>query len=132
MKIVVQEDLMGCGIACVAYILGIGYQRAKKLFEHPEYAGTIGFYCKDIIDALRRGGVKYEFKKVNKKNMIEVQREGTIVFINKCERYPNGHYVAKSKRGWINSWANYPCIKPARGKIEKNLSGRAEWMIFPV
>ena len=131
-KLVVQEEPMGCAIACVAAVLNITYTRAKKLFANPEYASTRGYYCKEIIFALSNAKKNYEFNKVTKKNKELLNKVSTIVFIKRSKKYPCGHFLVKCEEGWMNPWFNYPTITPAKASFQNKLVGDAEWIIYSI
>ena len=63
-KPITQEHGMGCAIACTAFVLGCSYQKALSLYEQPEHAWGRGFYCKEIIMALKKMGRLYGYKKI--------------------------------------------------------------------
>jgi ABC-type bacteriocin/lantibiotic exporter with double-glycine peptidase domain len=129
LRAVTQEQPMGCGIACVACVAGISYSKALNLFSLKK-ASTNGFYCKDILNALKELGLNYEYKKVTAKTKKYLKREGTIIFIRRSAKYPKGHYLVKTKRGWMNPWINFPSIKPAKAGFNKKLPGKAQWVLF--
>lgn len=131
MKSITQEEIMGCGIACVAVALNKSYKLTKKLFDNPEYASTRGYYCREIINVLNRKGKNYTFKKINKKDEIMLKKEGVIVFIERSKKYPAGHYLIKTKKGWMNPWINFPKISLAKSGFQKNLPGKAQWIVCP-
>ena len=126
MKLVTQEHPMGCAVACVASLTGKTYRRALELFIHPEYASSRGYYCQEICDALSSAGYSYAWKKA-RPHLID---DRTIVFIARSKAYPQGHFLLKTKRGWMNPWGNYPCIKPAKALFQKDLPGKLEWIIY--
>lgn len=130
-KAVTQEDMMGCGIACVAFSLRKSYQKTKTLFEKPASAVSRGYYCREIADVLNKNGLKYSFSKVNEKNKNILKKEGVIVFIERCKKYPKGHYLIRTKNGWMNPWINYPNIVPVKSGFQNKLPARATWMIYP-
>lgn len=124
MKAVVQEEPMGCSVACVASLLGISYKSARALFKNPKDAITKGYSCKAIANALEKG-------KQSKQTYMKAKpgmkfKEGDIVYISK----PLDHYLLKTKSGWMNSWINYPKINPARAGFQKKLIGPAEWIVL--
>ena len=119
---------MGCGVACMACVLGIGYSKAIKLVSSKN-ASSKGYYCKDITKALRNSGLNYYYKKVTSKTKKYLKIEGTIVFIKRSIRYPKGHYLVKTKKGWMNPWINFP-EKPIKAGFNKRLPGKAQWVIF--
>ncbi len=102
---VAQEDPMGCGVACVANRLGISYAEALKLFDRPEDARTIGYKCRYIVEALRRGGVdarlhhiKHSLRHVTISGR-DPEITGAIVLLVRSERYPYQHYLLKTAEG---------------------------------
>ena len=130
MKAVTQEDLMGCGIACVACVLNKSYKSAKKLFRNPKHADTKGYYCRDIIDVLKNAGLIYTFVKATSKNKGFLKRYSTIVFIARNNKYFNGHYLVKTEKGWMNPWINFPNLASVRAGFQKKLPSSAQWIIY--
>lgn len=127
---IVQEDEMGCAIACVAFAINGSYKYAKELFTHPEYALKRGYYCRAITHVLGKQGLDYSFRKVTYQNKHLVGIEGAIVFIGKNEKYPNGHFLINTSEGWMDSWMNFPA-RPRDSGFRKVLPGNAEWVIYP-
>ena len=125
-----QEEPSGCGIACVASALGISYKKAKVLFAKPDNAILGGYYCRDLIKALSKKGLNYSFSKVNSKNKKLVNSKGSIVFIKRSAKYPEGHYLINTGKGWMDPWINYANMNPARAGIRKSLPGMAEWVVY--
>lgn len=41
-----------------------------------------------------------------------------------------GHYILRTKKGWMNPWINYPSISPARAGFQKRLPGEVQWILF--
>jgi ABC-type bacteriocin/lantibiotic exporter with double-glycine peptidase domain len=128
-KKVAQEHSMGCGMACVASILKIKYEDALEL-SNKKYAFRRGYYYKDLISALRKKGLRYKSAKVNTGNMKYMNKPGSIIFIKKSKKYPVGHYVLKTRRGWMNPWINYPKINPAKAGFQKKLPGKAQSILY--
>ena len=128
LKAVAQEHSMGCGIACIACVAGIKYSKALK-FVQAKYASTKGYYCRDVVKALRKIGLSYEYKKFTPKTKKYLEKEGTIVFIKRSSKYPKGHYLVKTNSRWMNSWINYP-DEPAKVGLNKKIPGKAQWIIF--
>lgn len=134
-KYVAQEDLMGCGVACVANRLGVSYQQALELFEYPEYAKTIGYKCKYIVAALNRGGCHVRLHHIKKQDRaaiaiemlrVEPRAEGAIVLLERSEKYPYQHYLLRVENGWCDPWINMhddPDVTHARAGIRKTLPG---------
>ena len=132
MKPVKQEDPLGCGIACAAFVLGMSYKRAKRRFSRPAEAERRGFFCKDIVRALGRGGLEYRAERCRGANRWS---NGTIVFIRRSDRYPAGHYLVKSRKGWMDPYLNLPEQKnfiKAKAGFRKRLPGRALYAIAPL
>lgn len=127
MKVIVQEDSMGCGVACVASVLGINYSSALLLFKDGKLkANTAGFYCKNMVDALKKHNLRYSFKKA-KEPLRKIP--DTIIFIERSSVYPEGHYLAETENGWMDPWVNFPNL-PRKAGIRKILPGKPEWIIF--
>ena len=130
MKSITQEESMGCSIACVAMALNKSYKSTKKLFDNPEYALTRGYYCREVVKALNKKEKDYVFSKINEKNKSLLKNEGIIVFIKRSKKYPAGHYLIKTKKGWMNPWINFPNISPAKSGFQKNFPGKVQWIIY--
>ncbi len=131
MKPVTQEEPMGCAIACVAFVLESSYKKAKAMFSHPEYSFTKGFYCREITNVINKGGENYGFSKFKKEHKKIMNKSGTIIFTERNENYPGGHFLVKTKSGWMNPWANFPNITPAKAGYQKGLPGKEKWIIYP-
>lgn len=126
-KPVVQKHLMGCAVACVASLLNISYERAVALFSRPSQAGNKGFYCREVCQALEK---KYAFCQITKNTEQKLKQQGIIVFVSKSKKYPQGHYLLKTAKGWMNPWINFPEINPAKAGFQKKLPSKAKWVIF--
>lgn len=129
MKAIAQEHPMGCGLACVAFVIEQPYSSILKLTN--EYKASVkGYYCRELISFLKKFGLNYEHKKFTEKTKKYLNKEGTIVFIKRSKKYPGGHYLVRSKNGWMNPWINYPNINPAKAGIAKKLPGQVQWILF--
>lgn len=131
--LVPQEDLMGCGIACVASILGISYAKSKSLFDRHD--GTRpDCYCPDIVRALERGGTGYNWREIRNGERVDYV-PGSIVFVAASKHLPVGHFLVCTGSGWMDSWINLdisaPDIKGAKAGYRKCLPGRATYYIHP-
>ncbi|WP_300727514.1 hypothetical protein [Pseudomonas sp.] len=104
--LVSQEDEWGCGAACVASLLGITYQEAKKLVENIKgrsvNAKPYGLELHDIALALQAEGVKVIADWDSKVPLSD----GTIVCIGGKSRYKDEHYLLKTPSGWMDPWYN--------------------------
>src|SRR5690242_6367850 len=113
-QLVTQEHTMGCGVACVASVLATTYKEALLLFKKPQNAWIRGYFCKDLVGALNRAGIRYSFKYIKYRRDPILRRAGTIVFTQFSPRYPRGHYLVRASKGWMNPWVNFPTILPAK------------------
>lgn len=132
MKPVVQEHPYGCGVACVANILNIGYSDALRLFgpEGPHKAETFGFYLHELCMALRKAGWDaYWVESQETKQLPRHDRLYSIVYLQPTPEMPAGHYLVKEHAGWYNSWINYPEY-PIKAGVQKQLPGRTQFLIF--
>jgi len=89
-----QEDSMGCGVACVAFIVGKSYKTTKNnLLKNRQKALKQGYLCKELVEALKRAGLTYTYHYL--KHTLKY-KDSTIVFIKRSKRYPRGHYLVKT------------------------------------
>lgn len=130
MELVAQEEGMGCGIACVASVLGISYQEARKISENPDWSYSKGYGCKDLANILNKKGKNYIYKKFKSDHNSLLKKSGTIVFVK--EGYDDlwGHYLLKTDNGWMDCWINWPSINPAKAGYHKELIGEPKWIIY--
>ena len=132
MKNITQKHGYGCGVACVATILGCAYDTALGKFRNPGNARSKGYTCREIVAALSRGGRGYGYCYLKPAQKHRMKNIGTIVYVAKSKRWPAGHYLVKTEKGWMNPWINFPLIAPARSGFQSRLPGRAVYAIFPV
>ena len=131
--LVPQEHSMGCAVACVASLLQISYQDALKSFSNREHAWTRGFYCRDIVEALQKSGLKYGYTKFEPLLHVGLLfKVGTIAFVGPCEKYPSGHFLLRAATGWMNPWKNFPLMIPIESGIVENLPGEPTYIVHPV
>ncbi|MBI5391734.1 hypothetical protein HZB00_01905 [Candidatus Woesearchaeota archaeon] len=61
--------------------------------------------------------------------------ENTIVFIRRSKDYPAGHYLAKTKTGWMDPWINFDLsslnLNYAQSGFRKRLPEKAIYAVFP-
>ncbi len=129
MKLVAQEDSMGCGVACVASVLEISYKDSMKLFDEKR-SSTKGYYLKDLLQALNKKGVIYKSGKVTDKTRKYVNKVGSIVFVKRSKKFPVGHYLLKTSKGWMNPWINSVKITHAKADFQQKLPGTAQWIVY--
>jgi hypothetical protein len=121
-----QRDPFGCGISCVAVATNLSYNKAKSLFLDKFLAKTKGYFCKDLIYALKQKGLSYKLKKYNCfRGEIE---DGDIVFIRRDKNYPYGHYLIKKGAYWVDSWTNLPKL-PVKAGLRRSLPGTPQYLI---
>jgi ABC-type bacteriocin/lantibiotic exporter with double-glycine peptidase domain len=129
MKLITQEAPMGCAIACIASLSGLSYKQMRGYFSRGEIKEqTSGFYNRDIINALIKIGISAKAFSIKRWGNRKI-KAGTIVFVERSKKYPAGHYLLKTKNGWMNPWINYPNINPAKAGFQKTLPGRLKWVI---
>jgi hypothetical protein len=127
-----QEDIFGCGVACTAAVLNINYRKAISLFPSGKRkAAEIGFYCREIIEALAEAGLDYKFKHIGKIQRKKVYMPGSIVFIRRSKKYPVGHYLCRLKSVWMDPWINFPG-KDIKAGFRKRLPEKPIYVIYPV
>ena len=125
-----QEDLLGCGIACVAFILGKTYQQTLQLIPQGKTKVLRGFYCSELATLLTNEGHPYSFhhnKRSHKKSSFQL---GTIVYIKKSNSLPAGHFLCLAQEGWMDSWINFPELKVKAGWRDI-LPGEPQYYIEP-
>jgi hypothetical protein len=130
-----QEHLLGCGVACVASRCGITYKDALSLFSHPEHAWTRGYYCEEMVEALKSAGFFYSFARFDPTdagNKIArlLKIPGTIAFQERCEEYPHGHFFVRTSSGWMNPWSNFPWMDEIKSEIQPEIAGNISFVIF--
>jgi hypothetical protein len=129
MKPITQEAPMGCAIACCASLAGLTYEKMLSYFDNGEIKDhTSGFYNKDIVKALSRVGINAKGCSIKKWGDRKID-DGTIVFIKRSKVYPEGHFLLKTKKGWMNPWINHPNINPAKAGFQTELPGKIDWVI---
>lgn len=129
MKAITQEAPMGCAIACCASLAGLSYKEMRKHFDRGDVKDmTTGFYNRDIVQALRRAGITAKgssIKTFGNKSF----KNGTIVFAARSKKYPEGHFLLKTPKGWMNPWINHPTITPAKAGFQKKPPEGIDWVI---
>lgn len=87
MRYVKQEDGLGCGIACIAFVLKIKYKDAQGLFVDGKRRSKeeANFYCKEIVSILERRGLSYEYKYIKRRLKHKIYQRNIIVFIERSK-----------------------------------------------
>jgi len=128
MKLVVQEDGFGCGVACVANILEVTYREALSLFSNGRRkATTEGFLCKDLVNVLG----DYEYRYIKPKLRNKIYQNKSIVFIARCKKYPGGHFLYRMNGIWADPWINFPDENKKVG-FRKRLPGKPIYLISKI
>lgn len=129
-KPVRQEDPMGCGVACVAFLLGKSYQQTLKLFpQGKKRAMTVGFTVKMVRTALMSSKESYKQSYLWPTIRHLIYQNGSIVYLKHSKKFPYGHYIARSNGIWMNPWINLP-EKPIKAGFQKRLPEQPSFVIF--
>lgn len=138
-KYVHQKDMNGCGIACLANLLNKPYDSVKKDFEKKFYPINKGVMCFDMVKYLNSLDKNYKLKFINQNprhfNKVEAEKfpklQNSITLIYKSKKYPIGHYLLRTKNGWVDPWLNYPSIDKVHAGLRKKLPNNAWYVIYP-
>lgn len=131
MKLIAQLNPYGCGVACVASILGVSYAEALRFFQRPRQAGTRGYYCREVVEALKKGGRNYSYNYLTKKKLFLLKTSRIVIFLRKSKKYPAGHYLTKGNNGkWMDPWINFPEM-PSKSGRRSRLPGKPNYIIYP-
>lgn len=129
---VTQQDEMGCGAACVAFVIGTSYKKAASLLGRDK-AQTTGFQLKELRLTLAEYGHSYRQKHVNLAPKTAIYRDGSIVFITRSKRYPYGHYLVRHRGSWMDPWINLAenkNVQHATSGYRRRLPDKAQWVLF--
>lgn len=133
-RAIVQKDNFGCGVACVAFVLGLNYKNALKLFTNGcRKTKQDGFLCKEIVQALNKQNISAQYRYINEKIRKKIYKENTIVFIGRSKKYPAGHYLCRYKNLWMDPWINFQKnqnIKRVLADFRKKLPGKPIYAVF--
>ncbi|NMC35445.1 hypothetical protein GYA49_00195 [Candidatus Beckwithbacteria bacterium] len=133
MNSVTQEDSLGCSLACIAQLTHKSYQAILKLVDHQK-AQTQGFYCKELVSILSYLGYNYNYKYLKPRLKKLIYTNGVIVFIKRSKKYPNGHYLIRVNKTWMDPWINFSAtarIIDATAGFRKRLPGTPIYALFP-
>ena len=98
-----QDDAMGCGVACVAFVTGLAYNEAAACFEVParREARGRGYIRREMVAALKKANSAYRlryFGTVTGARRAQVVPSGAIVFVWNGKV---GHYVVRHEDVWM-------------------------------
>lgn len=130
---VAQQDSLGCGIACVAFVANHSYSQVKAMFSNDK-AASEGFYCKDLVFALQSFGLAYSYKYLKPKLRNKIYIDNAIVFIKRSKNYPAGHYLVRHRGQWMDPWINFQeesSINKVQSGFRKKLPGSPRYALFP-
>lgn len=132
MKLIAQEDHLGCGAACVAAVLGVSYQESLDLFKNGQKkAVEVGFLCKELVIALKKKGLEYEYRYIKGKLRKKISKQGTVVFLKRSKKYPSGHYLCRAENMWMDPWINFP-DEDRKSGFRKRQPEKPIYVIYPV
>lgn len=134
MRAIVQEHKYGCGVVCVAFVLGIKYKEAVLLFENGDYRVKMvpNFYCREMVSVLNSNTAReYVYKYLKKRLRSKIYRQSTIVYIKKSKKYKYGHYLVRFGNKWMDPWINLPNRNRKAG-FRKRLPGKPTYLISTV
>lgn len=126
-----QKDRNGCGIACMANLLGKKYDWVKEDFENSFYTIEKGIKIFDIVKYLKKHNLDYlsKFFNQNKKYTLTSKEadkfskiEGSITLIIKNHKYPVGHYLLRIKKGWVDPWYDFPSIHKVKAGVRNKFA----------
>lgn len=136
-----QKDLNGCGIATLANLLNENYDEIKKDFEKKFYTIESGINIADMVRYLKTKGLNYKSKFFNQNKKYKYNKtegdkyskiENSITLIAKSEKYPVGHYLLRTRNGWVDPWIDLPSIDKVRAGIRKTLPNNAWYVLYPI
>jgi|GEM_PF-597686 len=132
---IAQENPLGCGIACLAFVLGFDYQKTLRLFKKGrQKANNKGFYCRELVKVLNSQGRNFEYRYIKGKTRKKIYQDNVIVFIKRSKKYPLGHYLCRYKNLWMDPWINFQKnrnIKETKAGFRKRLPGHSIYAIIP-
>ena len=131
---ITQEFDYGCGIACLAFALGITYKQAEARLGKAQSSSN-RFWVKDLQGALNSNGLAYSRNYVTTRIHPRIYEEGAIVLIRRSSVYPAGHYLIRHQGTWMDPWINLPTnrdILQATSGFRTELPGHAMYVLLPL
>ena len=133
MRSVSQKDNLGCGIACIAFILKRDYLEISSVLGRFK-ANNEGFNCKELSEILYKFGFVYSYKYLRPHLKRGIYKNGVIVFVKRSKKYPSGHYLVRWNNLWMDPWINFlqnKKISEAKSCFRRRLPGMPIYGIFP-
>ncbi|HLD04015.1 MAG TPA: cysteine peptidase family C39 domain-containing protein [Candidatus Dojkabacteria bacterium] len=125
-----QENLAGCGLACVAFIVHKNYQVLVPLIKQEQIdLDYKGMFCRDIIKLLEQFGITAKLRYLRLQTDPLLSKEWVIAYVNRTAKYTAGHYLVRYQGKWMDSWINYPEIIKIRAGFRKKLPGKVNYVI---
>ncbi|GGO80439.1 hypothetical protein GCM10011348_17100 [Marinobacterium nitratireducens] len=127
---VAQLDEWGCGVACVASLLGISYREAYWYLREEKgeaiNRGTPGLEPHHIALALQKWKVKVVMDWEESNDFPN----GTIVCVEGSEPYDGCHYILRTPYGWTDPWVNMDTPNEARRAEHIESYPEGTWFLF--
>lgn len=122
---------MGCGVACVAALLGESYETALTRFREPSRHKTLGLPRCEIQRVLADAiGLPFAVRPLRGGTSATRWRErwatvplGAVVCVSRHEGDRYLHYVVRGRHAWMDPWANLR----GRGKTANVALAQAQW-----
>jgi len=125
-----QENLTGCGLACVAFIVNKTYRSFLPLIKEQLIdLNNRGMFCRDLIKFLDLSGIKAKLRYIRTQNHPLLFKEFVICYINKSIKYPAGHFLVRYQGKWMDSWINYPQIIKVKAGFRTKLPGKVNYVV---
>jgi hypothetical protein len=132
---VTQKHDMACGLACVSFITGESYDQLAAQ-EPPARLNLMGYLCPELVKLLGAHGQQYAWKELPESERDGEFEIGDIVFVERSDSLPYGHFLAKTEHGWMDPWINLSKdrtdVAQAQSGFRETLPGRAEYLVYPV
>lgn len=99
-----QEDEWGCAAACVASLIAVPYERAKRWLVKEKGAAVSAKHKGFEVDEIARALFKQGTKVIADWNPPATLPDGTIVCLYSRVRFRDFHYVLKVPGGYMDPW----------------------------
>ncbi|HUD07209.1 MAG TPA: hypothetical protein VMR34_04960 [Candidatus Saccharimonadales bacterium] len=132
---VTQRHEMACGLACVAFVTGESYDDLAEKETDRSRLINLGFLCPELVEILDEHGKEYGWKELSEADRNREFRGGDIVFVERSEKLPYGHFLVKAPEGWMDPWINLSQdadIRHAESGFRDSLPGTAEYLVYPL
>jgi len=142
-KPVAQEDLNGCGVACIAFVANKTYEEIRELVDDYKIV-TAQLYCYDIQIILEKLGLKYYYCTTEKNFLPNItitdngmnelcKANNAIVFIPPSPDDPVGHFLVGYQGKFMDPWINRHnrCNLSAKAGFIDKLPRSPTWLLIP-